>query len=76
MAATHPFSTELKLFEERRKEWSRSHGGEYVAIQGVKVEGFFASYAEAFRAGLQKFGIDREFLVKQVSMTEPVYFIS
>lgn len=76
MEPTHTFSTEVKVFEEHRKEWSRSHPGEYVAIQGDKIEGFFGSYAEAFRAGLQKFGIREEFLVKQVWMTEPVYFIS
>jgi hypothetical protein len=76
MEPSSAFSAELKVFEQHREEWSRSHPGEYVAIQGDAIEGFFGSYAEAFRAGLQKFGIGREFLVKQVWMTEPVYFIS
>ena len=76
MEPSSAFSAELKVFEQHRQEWSRSHPGEYVAIQGDAIEGFFGSYAEAFRAGLQKFGIGREFLVKQVWMTEPVYFIS
>jgi len=77
MATTGPFSAELEVFERHRKEWSRSHRGEYVVIQDrVVAEGFFSSYAEAFRAGLQKFGVGREFLVKQVWITEPVYFVS
>jgi len=77
MAAVDPFSVELRVFERHRREWSRSHRGEYVVIQGdVIAEGFFDSYAEAFRAGLRKFGARHEFLVKQVWPTEPVYFVS
>ena len=77
MATTGPFSAELKVFERHREEWSRSHPGEYVAIQDeVVLEGFFSTYAEALRAGLRKFGVRRGFLVKQVWITEPVYFVS
>ena len=77
MTRTGPFSTELNVFERHREEWSRSHPGEFVAIQDdVIVEGFFSTYAEAFKAGLRKFGVRREFLIKQVWMTEPVYFVS
>jgi hypothetical protein len=77
MAPTEIFSAELAVFEQHRQEWSRSHPGEYVVIQDdVIVEEFFATYAEAFKAGLKKFGVQREFLIKQVWMTEPVYFVS
>lgn len=77
MAPTGSFSAELMVFEQHRRDWSHSHPGEYVAIQGdVIVEGFFGTYAEAFKAGLQKFGVRRGFLVKQVWVTEPVYFVS
>jgi hypothetical protein len=75
--ALHTFSTELKVFEKHRKEWSQLHPGEFVAIQDdVIMEGFFKTYADAFKAGLQKFGVTRAFLVKQVWLTEPVYFVS
>lgn len=70
------FSAELALFEHHRKEWSQSHPGEFVAIQDEVIAGFFNSYADALRAGLRKFGARREFLVKQVWTTEPVYFVS
>jgi hypothetical protein len=77
MATTGPFSTELKVFEQHREEWSQSHPGEYVVIQGDVIgERFFGTYAEALKAGVQKFGVRRGFLVKQVWMTEPVYFVS
>jgi len=77
MASTGPFSRELKVFEQHRNEWLRSHPGRFVVIQDENIaEGFFNSYAEAFKAGLQKFGVRRGFLVKQVWVTEPVYFVS
>jgi hypothetical protein len=77
MAQTGAFTAENRVFERHREEWLRSHAGTYVAIQGEAIaEGFFASYAEAFRAGLQKFGVRQGFLVKQVWVTEPVYFVS
>lgn len=76
MATTGQFSTELKVFEQHRKDWLRSHPGAYVAIQDDRVEGFFETYAEAFKAGIARFGVERNFLVKQVWNTEPVYFVS
>jgi hypothetical protein len=77
MATPGPFSAELTVFEQHRPEWSRSHPGEYVAIQDdIVAEGFFGTYAEAFKAGLRRFGVRRGFLVKQVWITEPVYFVS
>jgi len=75
--APAPFSIELDVFQQHREEWFRSHPGEFVAIQDdVIAEGFFGSYGEAFKAGLQRFGVRKGFLVKQVWMTEPVYCIS
>jgi hypothetical protein len=70
------FEAELKVFELYRKEWSDTHPGEYVVIQDdVVLEGFFKEYADAFKAGLQRFGVRRPFLVKQVWITEPVYLV-
>jgi hypothetical protein len=76
MAEANPFSEELKVFEAHRREWSQSHPGEFVAIQGGNIEGFFASYSDALRAGLKRFGVKRQFLVKQVWLREPVYCVS
>lgn len=77
MAQSNQFSEEIKIFERHRLEWLNSHPGMFVVIQGdVVADGFFATYAEALRAGLEKFGVRREFLVKQVWVTEPVYVVS
>jgi len=74
--AAAPFSIELDVFQQHREEWFRSHPGEFVAIQDdVIAEGFFGTYAEALKAGLQRFGANRHFLVKQVWITEPVYLV-
>jgi hypothetical protein len=76
MALPSQFSSELEVFELHRREWALSHPGEFVVIQdGVIAEGFFGTYAEALKAGLQKFGVNRHFLVKQVWITEPVYLV-
>jgi len=72
-----PFSTELEVFQQYREEWSRSHLSEYVVIQGGRVlDQFFDAYEDAFRAGLREFGVSRNFLVKQIWITEPVYFVA
>jgi hypothetical protein len=76
MATSSQFSAELGVFEMHRRDWALSHPGEFVVIQdGVIAEGFFGTYAEALKAGLQKFGVNRHFLVKQVWITEPVYLV-
>ena len=76
MAPSSQFSEELTVFEQHRREWSRLHPGEFVVIQGdEKADGFFVTYAEALKAGLQRFGAEREFLVKQIWVTEPVYLV-
>lgn len=77
MMTYNSFTAEIRVFERHREEWLHSHLGEYVAIQGnIVVEGFFDTYAEAFEAGLGKFGVRRCFLVKQIWITEPAYFVS
>ncbi len=77
MADSRLFSKELTVFEKNRKDWSRSHPGEFVVIQdNVIVEEFFTTYGDALKAGLKKFGAQRNFLVKQIWKTEPVYFVS
>ena len=77
MSPANPLSAELEVFDRRRAEWSPSHPGKYVVIQDdVVLPEFFPSYAEAFTAGLKKFGARRSFLVKQIWVIEPVYLVS
>jgi len=76
METATPLQTELKVFEEHRQEWVRSHLGKFVVIQDRNVvQDFFDEFEDAFRAGIRKFGGDRDFLVKQIWKTQPVYFV-
>jgi hypothetical protein len=69
------FQTELRVFEEHRHEWLQSHSGDFVVIADSTVAGFYPDYESAFKAGLNKFGVRGNFLVKQVWAEEPVYLI-
>ena len=73
--ATDELTTELQVFDQHRKEWVKTHPGEFVVIVGTTVAGFFADYDTAFRAGLKKAARSQNFLVKQVWAEEPVYLI-
>jgi hypothetical protein len=77
MTVASPLETELRVFEANRWEWVHSHPGKFVVIrEDAILEGFFDEYEDAFRAGVQQFGADRNFLIKQIWKTEPVYFVA
>ena len=67
--------TELRVFEQHKREWLQNHSGDFVVIAGTNVAGFYPDYESAFTAGLQKVGMGENFLVKQVWAEEPVYLI-
>jgi hypothetical protein len=66
---------ELRVFEQYKSEWLRSHSGEFVVIVGEAVVGFHSDYESAFKAGLSAAGLGTNFLLKQVCAEEPVYLI-
>lgn len=68
-------SEELAYYQEHKEDWLSSFAGQYALIGGSTAAGFFPSYNEAFEAGLQRFGLEREFLIKQVVEHEPVFVI-
>lgn len=77
MTVASPLTTELSVFENHRRKWVQSHPGKFVVIQDETVlSEFFDEYEDAFRAGIRRFGADRNFLIKQVWKTEPVYFVA
>lgn len=75
MADEEKLETELRTFEQRKEEWLQSHLGDFVVIAGTTVAGFYSDYETAFKAGLEKFGVRGDFLVKQLYAEEPVYLI-
>ena len=77
MTVASPLKTELGVFENHRWEWAKSHLGKFVVIrEDTVVNEFFDDYEGACRAGISQFGADRNFLIKQVWKTEPVYFVA
>ena len=52
-----------------------SQQGKYVLIQGDEMAGTFDSYRDALTAGYQRFGL-AHFLVKQISPTEQVFYVT
>jgi hypothetical protein len=60
----------LKLPELKAQE------GKYALVQGDDVVDTFNSYEDAMKEGYAKFGLDSEFLVKQIRSIEEVRFIS
>jgi hypothetical protein len=77
METATPLETELRVFDEHHQEWVQSHLGKFVVIQDHTVmQGFFDEFEEAFKAGIQQFGAGRDFLIKQIWKTQPVYFVA
>ena len=77
MTVESPLEAELRVFEDHRWEWAQFHLGKFVVIrEGTVVNSFFDDYEDAFRAGIQQFGAERNFLIKQIWKTEPVYFVA
>ena len=77
METATPLETELKVFENNRRNWVLRYSGKFVVIQGeTALEEFFDEYEDAFRAGIRRFGADQNFLIKQIWKTEPVYFVA
>ena len=57
--------TELQFYEKNKQEYLKLYPGQFVLIKGEQFAGAFTTDAEAYRAGLDKFG-DHPFLIKQV----------
>jgi hypothetical protein len=66
---------EFAVFERNRAEWFRTHANEFVVVGGGAMVGFYSDYESALKAGLQRFGAKKQFLVKQVCLEEPVFVI-
>jgi hypothetical protein len=42
---------ELRVFEQHRLEWLPSHCGEFAAIVGAKIIGFYPDFESGFQGG-------------------------
>jgi len=66
---------EQEYFDAHKAEWVTQHRDEFVLLSNASFAGFYKNYEDAYRAGIQKFGFNSTFFVKQVCAAEPVFFI-
>ena len=65
MSEQNPLQTELEYFQKHKQEYLNLYKNQFVLIKGEKFAGAFTTEAEAYQAGLEKFG-NEPFLIKQV----------
>lgn len=68
-------AAELAFYAEHKAEWLNNYSGKYVVAQDSNLLGFYDSFECAFKAGVFAFGVERDFLVKQVLAKDPIYAI-
>lgn len=75
--ATAPTSltAEIAMYETHKSQWLKTHRDEFVVIKGNDLLGFFPAFHEAYRAGVEKFGMNTDFLVKRIVPQEPVFLV-
>ena len=66
---------ELAFYETKKSEWLHNHANEFVVISGEQAAGFYPDFEGAYKAGVRTFGVQKDFLIKQVCATEPVYVV-
>jgi len=67
--------TEVEFYGHHRSEWLKEHPGHYVVIKDDIVLDFYLTFEAAYRAGVAAWGVDTDFLVKQILEHEPVFFV-
>ena len=73
--AQSPLDRELAFFEQHKSEWLTNYENQFAVVAGDKVAGFYADYESAWDAGTKEFGLQANFLIKQICQHEPVYFL-
>lgn len=68
-------SAELEFYEAHKSEWLKSNRDEFVVVKGEELLGFFTDFHNAYCAGVEKYGIDKDFLVKRVVPQEPIFVV-
>ncbi len=69
MSEQNPLQTELEYFQKHKPEYLKLYKGQFVLIKGEEFAGAFTTEAEAYKAGLERFG-NEPFLIKQVLDTD------
>ena len=67
---TRSIEDEQRDFDAVLPSLMAEHSGEYVLFYQGKVQHFFEDRTEAYRSGLESFGLDSVFLVAEVKKKE------
>lgn len=59
-------AAEQQAFDSARDCLLASQAGKFALFMNCELQGIFGSYDEAYRAGLDRFGVDIAFLVAKV----------
>jgi hypothetical protein len=68
-------AAELQVYALHKNEWLKGYPGRYVAIKGSEVLDFYPTFEAAYSAGAGAWGVNMDFLVKQIVEHEPVFFV-
>ncbi|MGH9537851.1 MAG: hypothetical protein ACRD3H_08000 [Terriglobales bacterium] len=68
-------AVELEYYIQHKAEWLAHKTGNYVVIKDNRPLGFYPNFEAAYRAGAASYGLNTDFLVKQILEHEPVFFV-
>ena len=68
-------AVELEYYAQHKAEWLAQKTGRYVVIKESGLLGFYPNFEAAYRAGASTYGLNTDFLVKQILEHEPVFFV-
>ena len=68
-------AVELGFYAQHKAEWLALRTGQYAVIKDSGLLGFFPNFESAYRAGAARYGLETDFLVKQILEYEPVFFV-
>ena len=74
-AETSRLSAELDFYALHKALWLKDHPGQFVVIRGNRVLDFYSNFEAAYQAGAYEWGLNTDFLVKQIIEHEPVFFV-
>ena len=68
-------AVELEYYAQHKAEWLAQKTGDYVVIKDSRLLGFYPSFEAAYRAGAATYGLNTDFLVKQILEHEPAFLV-
>jgi len=68
-------AVEFDYYAQHKTEWLPLQSGHYVVVKDSGLLGFYPTFEAAYRAGAATYGVNTDFLVKQILEHEPVFFV-